>query len=218
MMSKKNENLEMEIKLDLVDERNFNLLLEWLPEPRNIKHQTNYFFDTDDWTLSRSGWALRLRTTADSAAITVKGKALKGDGLLTVRPEIEVLIPIEQAKAFLQNGLTPGQMPAEIQEPLKNLGPDIRLVMRLKFTTDRYIIDFIDNDIKFSVDLDFTKYSDNTADFELETELQDRTLSERILAVIKGIFERLDIPLIFQTRSKFARALKKIGIDSVLEG
>ena len=218
MMSNNAENLEMEIKLDLVNERNFARLLEYLPEPRIIKHQTNYFFDTDDWALSRSGWALRLRTTENTATVTVKGRAVKDDDQLTVRPEIEISIPLEQAEEFLKEGLTPGRLPMGIIAPLKSLGPDGRLSMKLQFATDRHVIDFADNDIRFSIDLDRIMYSDGTADYELEAELDNRAFFDSILADIKGIFERLNIPVIFQKRSKFARALKKIGIDNLLDG
>ncbi|MEW5924750.1 MAG: CYTH domain-containing protein [Candidatus Zixiibacteriota bacterium] len=218
MMSKNTENLEMEIKLDLVNERNFARLAEYLPEPRSIKHQTNYFFDTDNWDLSRAGWALRLRKTANSATITVKGKALKDYNLLTVRPEIEVPISIEQADEFLENGLRPMQLPKDITAPLSGLKPNVRMGMKLQFTTDRYVIDYADNEFEFSIDLDRTVYMDGSVDFELEVELDDNTRFDRILNIIKGIFAALEVPLIFQTRSKFARAMKKIGIDSNLEG
>lgn len=217
-MSDNAKKTEMEIKLDLINEQNFVRLLEYFPEPVKMKHQSNYFFDSDNWDLSRSGWALRLRKADNSAIVTLKGLMAEDIEGLTVRPEIEQPLPVRQFEEFINQGIRPEQLPNDIFLLLKDLNPGIGLKERLHFTTDRHIINYMDATVQVYFEADRTLYQDGSTDYELEIEIEDRSQFDRILSAVREIFIKLNIPLKFQEESKFARALKKTGIDTGFQG
>ena len=97
---------EKEIKIDLVSEERYQRLLHLLGEPLRIVNQINRFFDTDDWALSRAGWALRIRRENDSYTLTLKGrKTLGDDDRVVIRMEHETVLADELAESFIADGL-----------------------------------------------------------------------------------------------------------------
>jgi len=212
-MNKNRSTDEMEIKLDLVNESNFARLLDYLPEPIEIREQTNYFFDTADWDLSRTGWALRLRSAGETAQITAKGMAARDMNGLTVRPEIELPMTPGQLEKAITEGINSNNLPGPIIAAFGNIVISGILQNRLSFMTTRFIIECDTGKLEFRYELDRTVYSDSSMDYELEIEIDDRSRFESILEIIEEVLSRLGIPLKFQRHSKLARALKKNGID-----
>ena len=203
---------EMEIKLDLVNKQFFNRLLKYLPEPKERRRQTNYFFDTKNSDLARSGWALRLRNYDDTAIITAKGPGSNQNKRLTVRPEIEESIGFEELKHALANGMDIKELPEKIFDVFEKNG--VRGIVRntLSFTTFRHIIVYSLDDRQIEFEIDKTEYSDGSIDYELEIEINDQSQFEPVLRGVKKVLEELKIPVNFQSESKFSRARKKIGI------
>jgi len=199
----------MEIKLDLVNEHNFDRLLDRLGEPAEIREQTNYFLDSDNWDLSQSGWALRLRSYGETVVMTAKGVAAENIDGLTVRPEIEETISVDELKRFLSAGTLLRNLPPKINAIFENIEPDLRLTKKLSFTTIRHIIEHRDGNIGFRFELDKTIYPDGGVDYELEVEIANRAMFPPVEEIIRRLLDELAIPWKLQKESKFGRALKK---------
>jgi uncharacterized protein YjbK len=63
------------------------------------------------------------------------------------------------------------------------------------------------------LEVDRTEYSDGSIDYELEVELSEKTQYKAIMDIIGEIFNKAQVPIAYQTDSKYARALRKSGFD-----
>ena len=95
---------------------------------RSTVTQTNHFFDTEQRALGSAGWALRLRAEGPRFLLTAKGPkraAQTGGGgdEITVRPEVEVELPADVARAALEGRGDP-------LEPLASQGADVVAELR----------------------------------------------------------------------------------------
>jgi len=205
---------EKEIKLDLHTEKNYLTLLESLDKIKSQKKLDNYFFDTKDWSLSKSGWALRIRREEDSAVITAKGPVESAPNELTVRPEIEKTLAPDSCPVFINEGMNLSNLPEEIARSIKDTIDNKRLELKLSFTTLRTAIEYHGHGMILLLEIDKTTFPDRSVDYELEVELSDAARFEKTMIIISELFERLHISMIFQKESKFARALRKIGHNS----
>lgn len=201
--------VESEIKLDLQSEENYRRLIEHFAEAKTEDKLENYFFDTDDRALSKSGWALRVRRESGGVKITAKGPPRKASAGLIVRPEIETSLPNDNIAGLIDGGLKIPQIPAKIADHLDKLIAGKTLSLIMFFTTWRTTVRHRTDDLELRFEIDRTVFPDGTADLELEVELADAAQYDRAIISIKSIFSRLGIPLRPQGESKFARALKR---------
>ncbi len=204
---------EKEIKLNLLSEKNYLTLREALPESIEDKELENVFFDTEDWELSRSGWALRVRRQAEKALVTLKGLSRKDVSGLTVRPEYEAEIPLETARRFIQNDLMKSELPDSIKRQLDKFGDSEKIANKFAFMTRRTVFPYSDGDFNLKFEMDITTFPDGSKDYELEIELEDRKTFNTVIKSIKELFGKLNISFIYQDESKFKRALNKINRD-----
>jgi uncharacterized protein YjbK len=202
--------VENEIKLDLQSEDNYRKLIDCFAEVESEDRLDNYFFDTDDRALSKSGWALRIRRERGGARITAKGAAQTNSGGLTARPEIETPLPDDDLAALIETGLEISRLPAEIGGHLGEIIARKSLEVIATFTTWRTSARHRTGDLELKFEIDRTVFPGGTTDYELEVELPDAAQFDRAMKSIKAILSRLEIPVRFQRESKFARALKRI--------
>jgi uncharacterized protein YjbK len=201
---------EVEIKLDLGNQGNYRRLLDNLHGTKRLRKQENHFFDTDDWSLSKAGWALRVRKANSRATLTLKGPHAQS-GALTVRPEIETDIPFEVYQAVIARGILWDELPRRIRDPLDYLLPGPRLEKKLSFITDRWIVDLESCHPVLTLEVDKTGYADGTFDYELEVELEDTSGYEAAMKALKKIFKEIGIPVKPLGKSKLVRAMEKGG-------
>ncbi len=200
---------EIEIKLDLQSEENYNKLIDRFGLTGKPNRQENYFFDSGNMDLSKNGWALRLRVEENKSSLTLKGKAAKSSGGLAIRDEVEVLILDEIAKKYAINGLKDGNIPDEIAKIIRPIVNPRDLVQRLYFVNNRFRVNFSSGDIDLLFEIDKTEYDDATIDYELEIELEDQLFYQKALGGITTFLDSVQIVSVFQKHSKFARALKR---------
>jgi uncharacterized protein YjbK len=204
---------EKEIKLDLDSEKNYAILVEHFKEKKEL-HLENSFFDTDSGSLRKVEWALRIRKCNDKYTLTAKGMAKRGSGGLTIRPEIENELEPETAEQMIENGIKTKDIPKEIFNEFKDALDDNLLKKILSFKTLRIIIAYETHSIPIQLEIDKTEYPDGSTDYELEIELPQKDLQDKVLQQIEALLDRLNIPFILQKRSKFARALKKLETEN----
>ena len=202
--------VENEIKLDLQSERNYRRLIAYFCEEKTENKLENYFFDTDDRALSKSGWALRIRKESGGLRVTAKGPPGTAPAGLIVRPEIESFLSDDDIAGFMASGIEAPRIPAEIADHLDKLIAGKILRMTTAFTTWRTTVRCRADDSELRFEIDRTVFADGTADYELEVELSDAGQYDLAMTAIKSIFRRSGIPLRPQGESKLARALRRI--------
>ncbi len=202
--------LEIEIKADLQNEENYRKLLGFLSGKSGEIKQDNYFFDTNDWKLSQSGWALRIRLEDDSAELTVKGPAEADRIGVVIRPELTQFITLAQALRFVREGLRPSEIDPELSGVIGKYIADDKLNCCAHFINYRIDAPYRDIEPTLKFEIDRTVYPDGSVDFELEIEFKDPGQFEMAAEGIAGLFRTLSIPLIFQKKSKYARALDRL--------
>ncbi|UCD17909.1 MAG: hypothetical protein JSV44_03110, partial [Candidatus Zixiibacteriota bacterium] len=128
---------------------------------------------------------------------------------ITVRPEIEDALSLQMADEYVEKGILPSQLPKTIQSAIAELAEDRLLICIVSFHTDRTRIRCHDKELSILLEIDKTGFADGSVDYELEIELFDKKLSNRVIAVITGLMKSLEIPITFQKESKLARALRR---------
>lgn len=199
---------EIEIKLDLQKEENYNKLIERFQITKKPARQENYFFDSENMDLSKNGWALRLRIEKDKCSLSLKGTTTQSFGGLAIRDEIEISIPDETAQKYAENGLRGGNLPDEISHIIQPIVSINDLALRLHFVNDRYRVNYSGGDIDLLFEIDKTEFADGSIDYELEIELKDQLSYQKALGEVTNFLDSVQIVAVFQKRSKFARALK----------
>ncbi len=205
---------EIEIKLDLSNEANYRNILNLLtPEASSIR-QENYFFDTYERSLFAAGWALRIRLEEDKTTVTAKGPKKNKDEGLAIRQEIEEEIDTNQSDMLLSGYIDTASLPSEIADSIKGYCSGRKFKKIVSFINHRTMVGHEANGITIEVAIDRTEYSDRSVDFELEVELSKISQYKAVMSVIEGIFDKAGVPVILQNESKYARALKKNGINA----
>jgi uncharacterized protein YjbK len=204
---------EIEIKLNLLCENNYLKLLEYLRANDMTATeipQKNYFFDTDQSSLSKAGWALRIRIENDRATITAKGSATEKTEGLVIRPETTSQLALKDAESSISSGLPLSALPPNLIDLLDKYIDGGVLKTRLSFANRRTAVNFVNAGQKLVFEVDRTEFCDGSIDFELEVELPHTDNYQKAIDIITSIFNGLDIPILFQKEGKFARALKRM--------
>lgn len=200
---------EIEINLDLQQEENYNKLIERFGISDQPTRQENYFFDSENMELSKNGWALRLRIEDNKSSLTLKGTTAHSSDGLAIRDEIEISIPDETAKKYAENGLKGGNIPDEIARIIQPIVNPRDLIQRIHFVNNRLRVNYSGGDIDLLFEIDRTEFADGSIDFELEIELKDQLSYQKALGAITVFLDSIQIVMVFQKQSKFARALKR---------
>jgi len=200
---------EIEIKLDLSNEANYRNILDHLSPDSSPVKQENYFFDTQERSLSESGWALRIRKEDAKATVTAKGPKKEDAEGLTIRQEIEEEIDANQSDLFIKGNIDPADLPPDIVLTIGDICSGRKLEKAISFINFRTTARSNTDGITVEIAIDRTEYSDGSVDFELEVELSEKSKYKAVTNIIEGIFDKAGVPLIIQADSKYARALKK---------
>ena len=205
------ENQEIELKLHLKTEDDYQKLMNFSQEDAVEILQTNIFYDTPARELSAIGYALRLRLQADYGIVTLKSTT-KQVSDAAVRMETEEVIPYEQALHVMQHGDI-GHLDSGPIRKLQNENINLELLSPLlQFKNHRIKKNVELNNKRYIFELDKTTYTDDTTIYELEIELMSQNEIEPALDDIKKLFEILDINFLVMKKSKFERALEIAGL------
>jgi len=204
---------EIEIKLDLQNEENYFKIIRRFEIIEKPKRQENIFFDSGNLDLSQNGWALRLRKEKDKSCFTIKGITADSSGGMAIRDEIEVSISDETAQTYIENGLQLENIPDEIAHIVLPILDTNELFRRLRFVNERYRVNYSTGQTDLIFEIDKTKYADGTIDYELEVELENRLLYQKVLDEISSFLKSLQIDTVFQKQSKFDRALLRQNVS-----
>ncbi len=204
--------IEIEIKLNLLNEHNFNRLTEYFGKNIVQTKQENFFYDTADKALSKTDWVLRIRRTQSDIIATLKGKAIENNDGLTVRPEFNESVSLDILKKRYDTSIDLADLPANIINLVKNLPVSDKLERTISFVNYRSRAILQHKDIELTFEIDKTIYADGSTEYELEIELLDRKLFETVVEIIRNLFEKLEIPFQTEEKSKYAKALLK-GAD-----
>ncbi|MDN7244390.1 CYTH domain-containing protein [Planococcus shenhongbingii] len=160
------KELEIEFKNMLTREEYKRLLTHFHLAADDAKTQENYYFDTADFKLKEAKCALRIRKKLESFECTLKIPAPEGN--------FEITDPLNalQAEAIIS-----GQSfeAAEVYAALQKLQVEpSQLIMIGKLMTHRIELSYKDGLLV----LDHSEYQ-NTADYEVEFEVQDAKLGQQ---------------------------------------
>lgn len=206
-----NMNQEIEIKLNLSSFTNYLKLIGFLGKIEQEEYHKNVFFDTVDKSISKSGWALRVRAETNRGLVTIKSIPTE-KGLAVVRQEVESEIEKELALSIINSSydvMSLNIIPVQFIKEKIGL-TDLQKLVTFENTRQKKVFRLGDDNYLFEIDK--TEYNDGSVDYELELELKEKAPLETIENQLKKIFKSLDIPFKVQKESKFHRALKKAGI------
>jgi uncharacterized protein YjbK len=204
------EHHEIEIKLDLSNETNYRNVVNILSSDSVPVKQENHFFDTDQKSLSDAGWALRIRKEADRAFITLKGPKKAAVDNLAIRDEYEEKIDTTAADRYIDEGMESPELPNLIAERITEACKGERLRRILSFVNYRLTAIRMVEEEAVEIAIDRTEFADGSVDFELEAELSDKSKYKSVKIMIEDILYKVGVPVVFQNKSKLARALNKI--------
>jgi len=202
---------EIEIKLDLGSFTNYLKLLGYLGQIDRELKQTNCFFDTEDYQISKNGWALRIRLESDRGLVTVKGKTISNDKA-AIREELEAEISRMDAENVINLNKDVLSMPIKPIEFVKEKWNPSALSKIVHFENNRQYKEFKVGDCCCIFEIDSTSFADGSVDYELEIELKEESQVETVYDNLKKLFTSLHIPFENQSQSKYARALKRAKI------
>lgn len=193
-------SIEIEIKLVVRDEGDFQRLMGALPDPMGVREQLNLYLDTSGGMMAGIPAAFRLRISARKAWYTLKKRTGAPASAVFRSLEIEEETDRDSAVAWLSGvrGLEPpkgedfGEIGALIAED--------RLVVRDWSWTRRWEF-AVRRDMKLLADESL--FGDGTRDFELEIEHPDTDRAQRVAL---DVARRAGISLAPQVKTKHGRA------------
>jgi uncharacterized protein YjbK len=200
---------EIEIKLDLQNEDNYKRLLNRLGPPVRRKSQMNHFFDTADRGLLKSKWALRLRQEDDNCTMALKGSEEGNRDGLAIRKEYETSFECRALEKALKDGLELSDCPEMVESQLRSLKITGILGLILTFHNERISLKYADRDISGQIELDKTRFSDDSVEFELEMELIRPDEYPAAFESLERLLGESHIPVRGMNESKFIRAFKR---------
>ncbi|MEC5423592.1 CYTH domain-containing protein [Virgibacillus sp. C22-A2] len=150
------QEIEIEYK-NLLKETEFHSLLAHLPFPQQGKTQINYYFETENFSLKKSGCALRIREKNNAYQLTLKEP--HQHGLLETHDNLTK----EEASQWIQGSKIEKE---HTGRQLKDFGINVEdLIYFGSLTTVRRELNYKD----VLLVLDYSTYN-GQADFELELE------------------------------------------------
>ncbi|MDF2535911.1 MAG: hypothetical protein K0R18_2070 [Bacillales bacterium] len=164
------ENLEIEFK-NILTETEFNhLILKFKLTDSAFWSQTNYYFDTTDFSLKDTGCALRIREKNKGYELTLKQPTENSIGLLEINQHLEE----STAKSFIENGIFPnGPVEDRVSKILSSNMLKMNCFGRMK--TERTELEYGDGLLVF----DKSSYF-NVVDYELEFEVKDYEIGQKM--------------------------------------
>ncbi|MGB8002537.1 MAG: CYTH domain-containing protein, partial [Anaerobacillus sp.] len=153
------QEVEIEFKNMLTGEEYETLLAAYKINEKEIKTQTNDYFDTKEFHIREKGAALRVRSKNGNLVLTLKEPAT--EGLL----ETHQTISNETFRSIQSSGVLPA---GEVREQLKRLGVQSLLVHLGNLTTHRAELQLTTGLLV----LDHSEYLDQE-DYEMEFEVSD---------------------------------------------
>lgn len=180
------QEIEIEFKTMLTKEE-FTTLHQRLPFPAQPIVQTNYYFETEDFSLKAHASALRIRKKGDQYTLTLKEP--HPEGILETHDSLTE----EEANEWFQNNPV---TEAKVAQQLKNMNistEDLRYYGAL--TTERYT--FREGKVEYMLDKSFYH---EAVDYELEIEASSQVEGQRALHT-----------LLEEQRLKERKALPKIA-------
>lgn len=200
--------MEREIKLRITDDSHVALLLQALPEPAEVLHQTNYYFDTPERDLRHKHRAmLRLRESETEQVFTLKRASTFEDGYLQAEDYEE---PTEFTSSDLRDEKW---LPADVlPEPIhsivrKEYGiEELRLQGALR--NERQVFPMPQG---FTIEFDKTVFPGARIDYEIEVETDD---PETVRLALNSLLEQNAIDFVPETKTKYSRFLAALGLES----
>lgn len=167
--------VELEIKL-LVDADEAELLATSLGEPQRIEQQHNVYFDTAGGAWGQAGFGVRLRSTGGGTiTLTLKGRG-HSVGDFVARGEWELELPAARWLALTtgQESLAP-ELDRLAQTEGVRLPPALpRVLAPFGFTeTTRRVFALPGEGPALALELDRTRYPDESIVYEVELEIPD---------------------------------------------
>jgi len=201
---------EIEIKLDLGSFTNYLKLIGFLGQIDREDCQVNSFFDSEDRRLAADGWALRIRTDEHTGLVTLKSRESE-NAEASVRNELEA--EVERRVALAVQDLRHDILSLNVPPInfVREKWSDLQLSKLVHFENTRQTKVFKLGDYMYNLEVDTTRFSDGTVDYELEVELPDEAQVVIVADKLQRLFASLDIVFIRQDQSKFARALSRAG-------
>lgn len=197
--------MEREIKLRILEESQVATLLQVLPEPERVLHQTNYYFDTPDRALRlRHKAMLRLRESETEQVFTLKRASTFVDGYLQAEDYEE---PTEVTSADLRDGrLDTGALPEPIRGIVRGEYGLAVLGLQGEIRNERHVIPMPQG---FTIEFDKTVFPGPRIDYEIEVETED-PVTVRLALV--ALLEQNAIEYANETMTKYSRFLEALGI------
>ncbi|QQZ08205.1 CYTH domain-containing protein [Heyndrickxia vini] len=180
--------IEIELKNLVTQEEFIRIKNEFSLTENLFIEQINHYFDSPTFQLKQLGCALRIRKKKNQYELTLKSPA-----------EIGLLETNEKINEQLANQLiTSGELPeGEVKNKLRQLSLPLDNINYFgSLTTNRAEINYKDGLLVF----DISSYL-NKRDFEIEYEVADRIIGERIF---QELMNQLNIP-IRETENKIVR-------------
>lgn len=189
------QEIEIEYK-NLLTEKEFKQLLNTFPFPDSGTWQTNYYFETKNFSLKEKGSALRIREKAGRFVLTLKEP--HPDGLL----ETHDSLTDNEADSWINGAFIQKD---HVGKQLELLGIKLNdLVYYGKLETKRYETNYLGTLLV----LDYSTYNE-TSDYELEIEAKSR---EDGLNMFHSIIEDYGI-MEKETPNKIKRFFTSLTVD-----
>lgn len=170
------QEIEIEYK-NLLTEEEFTRVLSQYPFPERAATQTNYYFETDDFSLKQKGCALRIREKNGKFVLTLKEP--HASGLLETHDPLTK----QEADNWLHGTIIPKD---NVMGQLNTMHiPIDKIVYYGKLTTSRREVEY---DQALLV-LDHSMYND-TSDYELEVEAPTEATG---MAVFENVLQQNNI-------------------------
>ena len=191
--------LEVELKLQIIDESRWNDLVDYLKGMNDIvpgsiekSLMEARYFDTEQRLLSKMGYAFRVRKEKDGLVATLKGRGKVENGLHS-RVEWNVMV-FKDEPGFEQDLI-------DMISPFR-----LQNIMETMFTREKMLLQLEDNLIEVAIDCGFVRANNHNAPIkEVELELLEGKV-ETVKALGSSLLDKF--PLELSGKSKFARGLE----------
>ena len=200
--------LEVELKLQIIDESRWNDLVDYLKGMNDIvpgsiekSLMEARYFDTEQRLLSKMGYAFRVRKEKDGLVATLKGRGKVENGLhSTVEWNVMVDSSWPDIMVFKDE-------PGFEQDLIDMISPfRLQNIMETMFTREKMLLQLEDNLIEVAIDCGFVRANNHNAPIkEVELELLEGKV-ETVKALGSSLLDKF--PLELSGKSKFARGLE----------